>query len=184
MSEMPSKTEQIRQAHAGLIHRAVAAVTNPEARQQLEGVLQISEQNGWGALVARIRRVLAGERDEQLLNGLDEEDRVIVAAVLEGLRDPRTLPPVQATGNPALAAPGLARMIHAAASGDVQSLHLLSGMAEQMSALGGDMGRLAGALRPLMNGERDPDVLARGMTAQGEGLLLAILEELGRLRLQ
>jgi hypothetical protein len=75
-------------------------------------------------------------------------------------------------------------MIHAAASGDVQALHLLSGMAEQMQSLGGDMARLAGAFRPLMNGERDPDQLCRGMSAHGEGLMLAILEELGRLRLQ
>jgi hypothetical protein len=181
---MPSTQDQIRQAHAGLIHRVVAAVTDPEARDRLEGVLEISERNGWTALVARVRRILAGARDESLLGGLDEEDRVIVTAILEGLQNPATLPPVQATADPSLAAPGIARMIHAAASGDVQALHLLSGMAEQMQSLGGDMARLAGAFRPLMNGERDPDQLCRGMTAHGEGLMLAILEELGRLRLQ
>jgi len=32
-----------------------------------------------------------------------------------------------------------------------------------------------------VDGERDPDVLCRGMDAQGESLVLSILSELGKL---
>jgi hypothetical protein len=43
------------------------------------------------------------------------------------------------------------------------------------------MARLAGSLRPLVQGERDADKLTEGMSAEGEKLVLAILEELGKL---
>jgi hypothetical protein len=43
------------------------------------------------------------------------------------------------------------------------------------------MARLAGVIRPLIQGERDPDRLTRGMDGQGERLVLAVLAELGKL---
>jgi hypothetical protein len=55
-------------------------------------------------------------------------------------------------------------------------------MAEQMSQVGGDMARLAALIRPLINGERDPEKLCRGMSASAQKLVLLILEELGKLR--
>jgi hypothetical protein len=91
------------------------------------------------------------------------------------------LPDPRARPDPALAAPGLAHMIQAAATGNVQALTLISNMAEQMSNVGGGMAQLAGIIRPLINGERDPDRLCKGMDAKGERLLLDILGELGRL---
>ena len=51
-------------------------------------------------------------------------------------------------------------------------------MAEQMSGAGGDMARLAAIMRRLVNGERDADLLTRGMEAQGKGLVMSILKEL------
>jgi hypothetical protein len=54
-------------------------------------------------------------------------------------------------------------------------------MAEQMSKVGGDMGQLAGRIRPLINGERDPDRLTQGMSARGGQLMLNLLDELGKL---
>ena len=83
-----------------------------------------------------------------------------------------------------MAAPGLADIIHAASAGDAQALQLVASMAEQMSHVGGDMARLASIIRPLVNGERDPERLCREMSAQGQSLVLAILAELGRLRAQ
>jgi hypothetical protein len=50
-----------------------------------------------------------------------------------------------------------------------------------MSRVGGSMARLAGVVRPLINGERDPDRLCRGMDGQTQQLVLDILTELGRL---
>jgi hypothetical protein len=150
----------------------------------LEEVLRLSAQNGWLELVAALRKILAGRRDVSVLAGLDDEDRVIVESILRGLQDPRTLPDPGAGPDPTLAAPGIAAMLHAAAGADLQALRLLGHFAEQMSRAGGEMARLAGALRPLLNGERDPERLCRGMSTQGRGLVLSILEELARLRPQ
>ena len=83
-------------------------------------------------------------------------------AILRGLQDPATLPDPEHKADPTLAAPGLAHMIHAAGRGNVQALTLVSQMAEQMSRAGGDMARIAGAIRPMINGERDPDARLRG----------------------
>jgi len=72
-------------------------------------------------------------------------------------------------------------MIDAAGRGDTQALQLLANMAQMMSKAGGDMTRLAGAIRPMLNGERDPERLCKGMSSKGEQLVLGILAELARL---
>jgi len=77
-----------------------------------------------------------------------------------------------------MAAPGLAGMIHAAATGNVQALTLISQMAEQMQRAGGDMARVAAVIRPLINGERDLKTLSSKMDERGKALLEKILEEL------
>jgi methionyl-tRNA formyltransferase len=56
-------------------------------------------------------------------------------------------------------------------------------MAEQMSKVGGDMGRVAAVIRPLINGERDPDKLCDRLDTRGRQLVLQILDELGKLDL-
>jgi hypothetical protein len=54
-------------------------------------------------------------------------------------------------------------------------------MAEQMSRAGGEMARLAGLVRRLVNGERNAATLERGLSIRTRQLLHSILEELGRL---
>jgi hypothetical protein len=71
-------------------------------------------------------------------------------------------------------------MIHAART-DPQALVLIGNMADQMSKVGGSMARLAAVVRPLINGERNPDQLCRGMDTQTRQLVLEILGELGKL---
>jgi len=182
MTSIPDKNRQIVLAHAGLIRGVVIACQNRDYRPGLDSALEAAAANGWTALVNVIRRILAGERDMRLLTGLDEEDQVITAAILRGLQDPSSLPEPDAQPDPGLAAPGLAAMIQAAASGDAAALSVLADMAEQMLRAGGDMARLSAVMRRLVNGERDPDVLGRGMSARGTQLLLSILEELSRLQ--
>ena len=75
------------------------------------------------------------------------------------------------------------RGIHAAATGNAQALALLGNMTEQMRKVGGDMVQLAGRIRPLINGERDPERLCAGMSVRGEQLMLGILDQLGKLDL-
>jgi hypothetical protein len=181
MTDIPERHEQIRRVHARFICQVVETCAGPERRQELEALLGSAEQNGWQALVGALRRIAAGERAPAVLAGLDEEDQVIAQSILRGLQDPATLPDPQAKPDPTLAAPGLAHMIHAAAHGNAEALVLVGNMAEQMTSAGGSLGRLAAAIRPLINGERDAERLCKGMDAQTERLVLDILRELGAL---
>jgi hypothetical protein len=181
MPALPEKSQQILQIHAALIHRVVMASHQRDLIPSLTPLIKASEENGWIALMSAVRQILKGKRDISLMNGLDEEDRIIVEAILEGIRNPASLPDPQTKADAGAAAPGLAAIIKASASGDAQALQLLASMAEQMSGAGGDMARLAAIMRRLVNGERDAELLTKGMEAQGKGLVLAILKELERL---
>ena len=181
MATLPQKDQQIIEAHTGLIHRVVIACRNPEMVPDLEEILTQAEHNGWTQLVAALRRILAGNRSEALLKPLDDEDRVIVSCILRGLQNPDTLPELNKPVDGSMAAPGIAAMINGARSGNLETLQLLGNMAQQMLQAGGDRARLAGVLRPLVQGERDLDQLTEGMGAEGEKLEIAILAELAKL---
>ena len=184
MTRLPDRDEQIRLAHAEFIHQIVKACQNIEEQSQLKPMLEHAESSGWTTLVERIREIIKGRRDEALLNGLDEEDTVIIRSILLGLQDPSTLPEIKKDADPTMAAPGIAHMIHAASRGDAQALQGISFMAEQMVNTQGDMRLLGGIIHKLLNGERDPDKLCKGMTTHGEHLVLGILDELNRMALQ
>ena len=143
--------------------------------------MKSAEENGWNQLAKSIRQISAGRRDVELLNPLDEEDQVIAESILRGLQDPATLPDPNTRPDPNLAAPGLASMIHAAATGNSQALQLIANMAEQMSRAGGPMAQLAAVIRPLMNGERDPDKLCKKTDSRTQEIILGILKELKHL---
>lgn len=175
------RRDQIRRVHADFILEVVAACQDPERRQRVDPLLRQAAGQGWTELVAVLRKILDGQRDVALLAGLDEEDATIVDSVLQGLRDPATLPDPRDRGEPSMAAPGLAGMIHAAAHGDAQALQVLGAMAEQMQQVGGEMARIGALLRRMVNGERDPDQLGARLQGQGRSLLLSILEELAKL---
>jgi hypothetical protein len=50
------------------------------------------EQRGWTNLVAAVRQILAGERNEQVLFApLDLEDSMIIDTILRAIADPTTL---------------------------------------------------------------------------------------------
>jgi len=184
MTILPEFEEQVRLTHAQLIHLVVKACLNPPLQTELTPVLQTAKQNGWEALTKTIYQILAGNRDESLLQGLDKEDQIVVKAILTGLQNPDTLPPLNRTADPTVAAPGLAHMIHAAGCGDAQALQNLSMMAEQMIHTTGDLRLLGGIMNRLIKGERDAEALCKGMSASGEQLVLSLLEELNKLNLQ
>jgi hypothetical protein len=181
MPTLPPQHQQIVQAHAAFICRFVELSQNFASRPALEELLRGAEDAGWTRLVGALRLIAAGHRDPDTLAGLDEEDTVIAEAILRGLIDPATLPDPDQKPDGTFAAPGLAAMIHAAARGDAQTLVVLSHMAEQMSRAGGEMARLAGLVRRLLNGERNAAALERGLSLRTRQLLHSILEELGRL---
>ncbi len=182
MATLPEKDQQIIQSHAQLIVGVVQACQNRELLPQLEPVLENAQQNGWDDLVRAIREILKGNRELTMISGLDEEDSIIVEAILRGLQDPNTLPDPMASTDPTMAAPGLAYMIHSAEEGDPNALQLIATMAEQMTQTTGDMGRLGKAVSRMAYGERNADKLSEGMDTRGEKLVLDILEELNKLR--
>jgi hypothetical protein len=178
---LSDQKQQIVQFHAGLIYNVVLACANRELVPQLEPILETALSNGWEALVTVIRLVVNGRRDIGVLTGLDEEDVAIVEAILLGIQDPTTLPDPNAQPDPSLAAPGLAGIVVAASRGDVAAMMMLANMSEQMVRAGGDMARLGGMMRKLMDGERDADKLTVGMSVQGQELVYSILNEIGKL---
>ncbi|MEE9494815.1 MAG: hypothetical protein V3W04_15760 [Gammaproteobacteria bacterium] len=181
MAHLPEKDQQIVDAHMGLIHRVVIACNNPGNVPDLEELLQQAENNDWKHLVATIRKIIAGNRSEALLKGLDDEDQAIITSILRGLQNPQTLPDLTAGFDAGMAAPGIAAMVNGSRKGNVETLQLLGDMAQQMLQAGGDMARLAGILRPLVEGERDADKLSAGMTQEGQQLVVQIIHELGKL---
>ena len=177
----PDQQEQILQSHAGLIHRVVMHCNNPGSVPDMEQVLQMAADNDWTTLVTAIRDVMSGNRDAAMLPLLDDEDRVIIESILRGLQDPSTLPDLETDIDSTMAAPGIAGLIHASRNGNAQALQIIGNMATQMLAAGGDMGILAGRIRPLVEGERDTGKLTEKMGDKGQKLILEIIEELLKL---
>jgi hypothetical protein len=182
MAVLPARSQQIAQTHAQLIHAIVRACQNRALLPELEPVLAAAISNGWEDLVRVIRKILGGDRSPSLLQGLDDEDSVIVEVILRGLQDPASLPDLKQQADPGMAAPGLAFMIHAATTGDPGALEMLGHMAAQMQQAGGDMARLGAAISRMVQGEIEPEKLVKGMDTRGEKLVLDILTELASLR--
>lgn len=180
MANLPDAVEQVLQMHAPFIHAVVNALNDRAQLPVLMQTLAAAEQQGWAPLVRALRSIVDGKRDESIKLGLDDEDRIVVDAVLRGLTNPASLPPLDKKPDASAAAPGLASMITASARGDAQALAVLANMAEQMLRAGGDMARLGGVMRRLVNGERDFEALSKGMGALGRNLLLDVLSELGK----
>ena len=184
MNSILSKQQQIINVHASLINLVVHTIHNPQLRPQLNEILKTSAENGWQSLVLCIYKIMEGQRSNTLLEDLDKEDKVIIDAILKGIQDPASLPdPTKTTAKPSMAAPGIAHMLNQASSGNIEALTLLSHMAEQMSATGGDMAKLAAIIKKFIDGERDPEILSKGMGKQGEDLVNSIIEELGKFQL-
>lgn len=182
MAQLPSAVEQVLRVHAAFIHTVVNALRDRSQIAALMDQLKSAQDAGWARLIGALRHIIEGRRDPSIFVGLDEEDQVIVDAILRGIDNPATLPSLDAQPDGSSAAPGLASLIDASARGDAQAMSVLANMAEQMMKAGGDMARMGGMMRRLVNGERDVDQLGRGMGALGRELLISVLDELARLR--
>lgn len=180
MAKLPDAAEQLLRMHAPFIHAVVNALHNRALIPDLLEMLREAEHRGWAVMVSCVRQILDGQRERSLLLGLDEEDRVIIEAILAGSDNPANLPPLQAAGDAQAAAPGLASMIALAGRGNMEAFTTLANMAEQMVKAGGDMARLGSQMRRLIDGERDETKLVKGMGELGRKLMRDILAELER----
>jgi len=181
MNFAPEKRQQITQFHAPLIVTVVNSLKDTSMKPALEHILKVSEENGWVNLVKGIRKIIKGDRDSSILKGMDEEDAIILDAILRGIQDPSTLPNPQQEADPTLAAPMIAQLIHDAAKADTNALSMLGNMAEQMSNTQGDLARFSTLIKPMVDGERDADKLCDKIGPQGESLVTSILSELAKL---
>jgi hypothetical protein len=79
-------TQYELQEYEPLITAVVTAVADQSAAEELETLLTKRNENGWGQLVAAIRRILAGERlIEALWDDLDLNDYMIIQAIIDRL---------------------------------------------------------------------------------------------------
>jgi hypothetical protein len=73
-------------AYAPFIEQIAAAAADPGRRAGIEPLLAAGEAEGWTAGIAAVRRILAGERDEDgLCAGLDLDDRQVIGAILRAV---------------------------------------------------------------------------------------------------
>ena len=182
MGPFDIKDAKIIKENAELIHRTVLAVAAEKYIPDLEAVLIQAESNGWVDLVKAIRKILGGERDILQITGLDGEDRAIVSAILEGIKDPSSLPDLTNVIDPAVAGPSMANMIHDAAAGDLEAQKAIEALGEKMAGTNGDFSRIPNTINLMVAGERQEDVLCKDMGAAGTSLIQAILEELKKIR--
>ncbi len=78
--------------HLPVILGTFQAIHNPDTADDFGTALSQMEKHGWTNLVAAIRRILAGERNEQSLCApLDFEDSMIIETILRAIADPTTL---------------------------------------------------------------------------------------------
>jgi tetratricopeptide (TPR) repeat protein len=78
--------------HLPIILGTVQAVLDPGKADEFRIALSQMEQGGWTNLVAAVRKILAGERSEQVLFApLDLEDSMIIETILRAIADPTTL---------------------------------------------------------------------------------------------
>jgi hypothetical protein len=180
-----------------LIAAVVQAASNPSARRALDPVLATIVARGRTSQIGVLRRILDGSRNEDALcASLDREDSTIVAAVLRGIADPATLNEI-APADPDAAAPApapssapapasaptdlrarlephlplVAAIIAATAQPQLRSE--LDPVLEQMRQHGWD--NLTGAVRRILDGERDANALAASLDDEDSLIIHAIL---------
>ncbi len=167
---------------------AGAAQGHQEAVAVVEGILPQLEEGGWHNLCNAVRQILDGEQDmENLRAGLDRIDAYIIHAILAQLSgevasSPRAAaqpvsppPPVEegpgVEAEAAVAqirqqwAPVVQAVVAAAAAGAGSGASVPPELAAFLDKMGAtdDWGALVGALRRVLEGERDPAALLPGL---------------------
>jgi hypothetical protein len=163
---------RLRQRWAPVIGAVVAvAEAGAPVPAELDAFLnEIGDTDDWHALVAVLRRIMAGERDPAaLLPGLDATDTLIAGEVLRGLGVETGTPPLQEpdadAGGEQLGLSDLFNMVAQACHPDAPP-----GLAEQLHALTRQMSgdpnapaeiqALGRVLNRVLSGDRDPDLSA------------------------
>lgn len=178
MQHNSKQVEQLLKLHASLLHEVVEACHDQGKQIELLNMLSEAEQNGWQKLCEAIRSILAGTRDESVMDGLDEEDVILIQAILIGIDNPETLPDANLEQQRDDAALGLASAIAAACQGDQKAMELIAHMEQTFQENPTEMGGIGNAIRKMVNGERSIVSLAEGLDTSSTKMIEHILEEL------
>lgn len=154
-----------------IIAATVAACQgNEEAKKELEPFLQQQEQtDDWRNLIAVIRRIMNGERDGNIIEGLDRIDAVIVMRILKALngdtesltanRQPPTVNNQPQEQQQGVTLPQLIELVERAEGGDKELGGQLFTAFQQMArADDPGMSALGNVLLRIVIGERSPDL--------------------------
>src|SRR5664280_1018002 len=169
-----------------------AAGGDQGALQQVEEVLNgLADREDWAALAGVLRRVIAGDRDpETLLADLDPVDTAIVTRLLDALagRVQLAANPIReatAAGAQALVdrwEPELAAIL-AATAGDQAVTQQVDEVLDRC-ADSEDWAALAGVLRRVIAGDRDPESLLADLDPVATAIVTRLLDALaGRVQL-
>lgn len=172
------QVEELLKLHAALLHDVVNACHDKDKQVELLNMLNEAENNGWQKLCEAIRAILSGQRDESVLEGLDEEDAILIQAILIGIDNPQTLPENNLDQQRDDAAAGLATTIAAACQGDQRAMELIAHMEQTFQENPTEMGAIGNAIRRMVNGERSVITLVEGMDNSSALLVEQILKEL------
>ena len=165
-----TRVARIREQWGDVVRAVIAACQgDADAAAQLAPFLdEMSQKDDWRALVAILRRILAGERDPMaLLPGLDNTDIVVAGDVLRGLGVdvPLAGQDEQDDGGDMVTLDDFLNMVAQACRpgappGLAERLYNATrGMATQPNAPSGvrELGRI---LNAILSGERAPDLVA------------------------
>ncbi|SDL49813.1 CHAT domain-containing protein [Geodermatophilus siccatus] len=167
---------------------AILAATGGDqtARQEVTGFLDgLPDDSDWAALAGVLRRILAGERDPAaLLPGLDAVDTAIVIRLLDALAGRVQLQPPDAEPAPSSEDPvdqwePVLAAIVAATAGDQPAQQEVTEFLDNLPD-DSDWAALAGVLRRILAGERDPQTLLPGLDAVDTTIVTRLLDSLAR----
>jgi hypothetical protein len=178
MNISSDREKEIIEENADLVHLAIMAIFDDQHLPMLKNNLVLAESNGWGDLVKAIRSILKGARNKDDFTGLDAEDSVIVFAILQGIKNPSTLPALSDALDPEIAAPVIAYELFEVSNGNEDAKEALKSISMQFRDASGDFEKISDSLDFLIAGERESTKLCEGLADSGKKLIKSILAEL------
>ncbi|MFI9652256.1 hypothetical protein [Guyparkeria halopsychrophila] len=167
---MTDVSSQVAAAHLELIESVSAALASPDsttARTAAMLVIDSYREDGWNDLAAAIKARLSDSKVDE--SQLDDEDRMILAAIERAAHDPTWLDSVAEQAE-VEAAEQIAALILAATWGEREALAALNEMREAARAAGIE-GSTAHAFVALVEGERQLEALLEAHPNAQVGLI-------------
>ncbi|MHB0857438.1 MAG: tetratricopeptide repeat protein [Anaerolineae bacterium] len=185
------EAEQVLMRWRPVVQGVAPAARGETLDEATVGLLEsLEERPEWRQVVTAIWRILGGERSEELYEGLDHSDALVVTRLLRAIENPNLEQEEAAAAAKAQAAAAVQRMVGAlpqllntvaaALNGNEQAAAQATTVLNSMSQEGAPepLQHFADAVKRIMQGERGPAVL-HGLPPQLAAPLQALLNRLG-----